>query len=447
MRKRRRKSSGIGGQAVLEGIMMKNKDTYAVAVRKPDGKIEVQVDTYHSIIHGSILLKIPFVRGIFNFIDSMILGMKSLNYSAEFYEDEDAKETVADKAFNKIFKDNAEKVFSGIVTVISIALAVAIFIVLPWYLTSLFKGYVRNDSLMAIIEGAIRVSIFIIYVLSISLMKDIRRLYKYHGAEHKCINCIEKGRPLTVHNVMRSSKRHKRCGTSFMLLVMLISIVLFFFIRVENPLYKILLRIALVPVIAGISYEIIRLAGKSNNILVNIISAPGMLLQGLTTREPDESMAEVAIAAVEAVFDWRKYLYDVFGYEIDDSWLVDGEEPEEDEAEYEYEVESEEETESEYEMESEDEEKSENEMESEDEENSENEIESEDKEKSENEIESDDKVETEEDIELKDEVETKEDIESKDEVEVGRDIEAKGDVKTEKELKQRKRKNRRRKNK
>ncbi|MDE5866970.1 MAG: DUF1385 domain-containing protein, partial [Lachnospiraceae bacterium] len=325
LRKRRRQSSGIGGQAVLEGIMMKNKDTYAVAVRKPDGKIEVEVNTYHSIVHGSILLKIPFVRGIFNFIDSMILGMKSLNYSADFYEDEDAKETVADKAFNKIFKDNAEKVFTGIVTIFSIALAVAIFMVLPWYLTSLFQGYIRNDSLMAIIEGAIRIFIFVMYVLGISLMKDIRRLYRYHGAEHKCINCIEKGRPLTVHNVMRSSKRHKRCGTSFMLLVMLISVVLFFFIRVENPLYKILLRIALIPVIAGISYEIIRLAGKSDNILVKIISAPGMLLQGLTTREPDESMAEVAIAAVEAVFDWRAYLYDVFGYEIDDSWLVDGE--------------------------------------------------------------------------------------------------------------------------
>ena len=203
--------------------------------------------------------------------------------------------------------------------------------VLPWYLTSLFQGYIRNDSLMAIIEGAIRIFIFVMYVLGISLMKDIRRLYRYHGAEHKCINCIEKGRPLTVHNVMRSSKRHKRCGTSFMLLVMLISVILFFFIRVENPLYKILLRIALIPVIAGISYEIIRLAGRSDNFLVKIISAPGMLLQGLTTREPDESMAEVAIAAVEAVFDWKAYLYDVFGYEIDDSWMVDGEEPEDDE--------------------------------------------------------------------------------------------------------------------
>ncbi len=181
---------------------------------------------------------------------------------------------------------------------------------------------------MAIIEGVIRIVIFVLYVLAISLMKDIRRVYMYHGAEHKCIDCIEKGRPLTVRNVMRSSKQHKRCWTSFMLFVMFVSIILFFFIRVENPVYKVLLRIALIPVIAGISYEIIRLAGKSDNILVRLISAPGLMLQRLTTKEPDESMVEVAIAAVEAVFDWKKYLYDTFGYEIDDSWLVDDVKPE-----------------------------------------------------------------------------------------------------------------------
>ena len=176
---------------------------------------------------------------------------------------------------------------------------------------------------MAIMEGVLRIVIFVGYVLCISLMKDIRRVYMYHGAEHKCINCIEKGRPLTVKNVMRSSKQHKRCGTSFLLFVMLVSVILFFFIRVENPVYRVLIRIALIPVIAGISYEIIRLAGRSNNILVRIISAPGMWLQRLTTREPDESMVEVAIAAVEAVFDWKAYLYEAFGYEVDDSWLVD----------------------------------------------------------------------------------------------------------------------------
>ncbi|MDD6812069.1 MAG: DUF1385 domain-containing protein [Lachnospiraceae bacterium] len=323
--------SGIGGQAVLEGIMMKNKEQYAVAVRKPDGEIEVDVEAHRGIMHGSKLLQIPFIRGIFNFVDSLLLGMRCLNFSATFYEDGETEETAADKAFNKIFKDKAESVFTGIVTVLSLVLAIGIFMVLPYYITSLFEEYVRNDSLMAIIEGVIRIFIFVMYVLLISLMKDIRRVYMYHGAEHKCINCIEKGRPLTVHNVMRSSKQHRRCGTSFLLFVMLVSVVLFFFIRVDNPVYRVLLRIALVPVIAGISYEIIRLAGKSNNILVRIISAPGMWLQGLTTKEPDESMVEVAIAAVEAVFDWKAYLKETFGYEVDDSWLDDGEKPDDDE--------------------------------------------------------------------------------------------------------------------
>ena len=321
MAKKRMNYSGIGGQAVLEGIMMKNKDQYAVAVRKPDGEIEVEVEHYHGIIHGSKLLNMPFIRGVFQFLDSLILGMRCLNFSASFYEDEEAKETAADKAFQKMFKDKADKVFSGIVMLFSLVLAIGIFMVLPYFVTSLFETYIRSASFMAIIEGALRIVIFVGYVLSISLMKDIRRVYMYHGAEHKCINCIEKGAPLTVKEVMRSSKQHRRCGTSFLLFVMFVSVVLFFFIRVENPAYRILLRVALIPVIAGISYEIIRLAGKSNNILVRIISAPGMWLQRLTTKEPDESMVEVAIAAVEAVFDWKAYLFETFGYEVDDSWL------------------------------------------------------------------------------------------------------------------------------
>ena len=323
-RKKKTHYSGIGGQAVLEGIMMKNKDQYAVAVRKPNGEIEVEVEHYIGVLQGSRLKEIPFIRGVFQFLDSMILGMRSLNFSASFYEDEDAKETVTDKAFHKLFKDKADQALSAIVMVFSLALAIGIFMVLPYFITSRFSEYVRSASFMAILEGVLRIAIFVLYVLSISLMKDIRRLYMYHGAEHKCINCIEKGRPLTVRNVMRSSKQHKRCGTSFMLFVMLVSVVLFFFIRVENPVYRVLIRIALIPVIAGISYEIIRLAGRSNNILVRIISAPGMWLQRLTTKEPDESMVQVAIAAVEAVFDWKSYLYETFGYEIDDSWLVDG---------------------------------------------------------------------------------------------------------------------------
>ncbi|MCI8544279.1 DUF1385 domain-containing protein [Acetatifactor aquisgranensis] len=303
--------SGIGGQAVLEGIMMKNKEKYAVAVRRPDGGVSVEVDNYPGILKGSKIKEIPFIRGIFNFIDSLALGMKCLNFSASFYEEEEGGE-------QKPKNETGEKLLSVLVTCFAVVLALGIFVVLPYYLTSLLKSSLRNQSLMAIIEGVMRILIFILYVGGISLMKDIRRLYRYHGAEHKCINCIERGRPLTVPNVMRSSRLHRRCGTSFIFFVFLVSIILFFFIRVENPVARVGIRILLMPVVAGISYEIIRLAGRSNNILIQIISAPGMAIQRMTTKEPDESMAEVAIAAVEAVFDWKQYLKDNFGYETED---------------------------------------------------------------------------------------------------------------------------------
>ena len=323
MARRKSRYSGIGGQAVLEGVMMKNKEKYAVAVRKPDGEIEVEVETYQGLAHGSKIKELPFIRGIFNFLDSLLLGTRALNYSASFYEEEDSKETKFDKAMDKMSGGNGEKLLSGIVTVISVVLAVGLFIVLPYFISSLFESFIRNRSLMSIIEGVIRIALFLLYVWGISAMKDIRRLYQYHGAEHKCINCIEKGRPLTVHNVMHSSRLHKRCGTSFIFFVMLVSIVLFFFIQVDNVAEKVTLRILLMPVVAGISYEIIRLAGRTDNIFIKIVSAPGMWIQRMTTKEPDESMAEVAIASVEAVFDWKKYLQDTFGYEVDESWMKD----------------------------------------------------------------------------------------------------------------------------
>lgn len=313
MAKRKGCYSGIGGQAVLEGVMMKNGDKYAVAVRKPDGGIGIEVDSYVGVLDGNILKKIPFVRGVFNFIDSLILGTRCLNFSAGFYEEEE-EESKLDKALNKVSGGNAEKVLTTFVTLISVILAVGIFIVLPYYLSGLLQDYIRNESLMAIIEGGIRIAIFLLYILAISLMKDIRRLFMYHGAEHKCINCIEHGHPLNVRNVRRSSRQHRRCGTSFIFFVFIVSIVLFFFIRVDNTLQKVVLRILLIPVVAGISYEIIRLAGRSNNFLVKILSAPGMLVQKLTTKEPDEQMIQVAIASVEAVFDWRAFLNEKFGY-------------------------------------------------------------------------------------------------------------------------------------
>lgn len=317
-KKSRQHYSGIGGQAVLEGVMMMNKDDYAVAVRKPNGEIDVDVEVYHSILHGSKIKKIPFVRGIFNFIDSLVLGMKAINHSSTFIEDEDTAPTAVDKALDKVTKGKSESVLMVFTTIFAVVLALALFIVLPYFISAKLVEYIRNDSLLAIIEGVIRILIFLGYVSAISLMKDIKRLYRYHGAEHKCINCIEKGHPLTVRNVMRASRFHKRCGTSFIFLVALISIVLFFFIKVESPIYRVLLRLVLVPVIAGISYEIIRLAGRSDNIFVKIISAPGMWVQRITTKEPDESMVEVAIASVEAVFDWRAFLNNEFGYETDE---------------------------------------------------------------------------------------------------------------------------------
>ncbi|MBQ8823214.1 MAG: DUF1385 domain-containing protein [Lachnospiraceae bacterium] len=330
---RRRKTcySGIGGQAVLEGVMMKNNDKYAVAVRKPNGEIEVDIQNYQGVLHGKRFKEFPFIRGIFNFVDSLMLGMKSLNFSASFYE-EDEEESGIDKALNKITKGKAEELLTTIVTIFSMVLAVGIFIVLPYFISSYFTEDVQNKSLIAIIEGAVRIAIFVLYVWGISFMKDIRRLYRYHGAEHKCINCLERGFALDVNTVKRCSRLHKRCGTSFMFFVLFVSIILFFFIQVENPVYKVLLRIAMMPIVAGISYEIIRLAGRSNNPIVWLLSLPGMLIQRMTTKEPDKEMIEVAIAAIEAVFDWRAFLQENFGYEFEEA---DTEEEAADEVDYE----------------------------------------------------------------------------------------------------------------
>ena len=306
------KSSNIGGQAVIEGVMMKNKDRYAVAVRKPDGEIEVTTDTYKSVVGKyTALTKLPFVRGIFNFVDSLVLGMKTLTWSASFYEEEEEKEMteVEEKK-----QERTEKLLMTLTMVVSFALAIGIFMVLPYFLSDLLKKWISSYTVRIIIEGIIRIAIFVAYVGGISVMNDIKRLYRYHGAEHKCINCIEHGLPLTVENVRKSSKEHKRCGTSFMLFVMIVGIVLLFFVRVESPLMRVIVRIALLPVIAGISYELIKWAGSSENPVVCILSKPGLWLQGFTTKEPDDEMIEVGIAAVEAVFDWKAYLRENFGY-------------------------------------------------------------------------------------------------------------------------------------
>lgn len=309
------KSSGVGGQAVLEGVMMKHGEQYAVAVRKPDGEIEIKTEKCKGFAEkwGKVM-RIPFVRGIFNFIDSMSLGLSTLTWSSEFFmeEEECVQELTAEQKQKEKRKEDLIMAFT---MVASFALAIGLFMVLPYVLSDLLKKWIPSYGIRLIVEGCIRIGIFVAYVGLISLMEDIKRLYRYHGAEHKCINCIEHGMPLTVENVRKSSKEHKRCGTSFIMFVMIIGIVMMFFVRVESALLRVVVRIALLPVIAGISYELIRWAGNSSNLVVAILSKPGLLLQRLTTKEPDDSMIEVAIASVEAVFDWKSYLEENFGEE------------------------------------------------------------------------------------------------------------------------------------
>lgn len=305
------KSSNIGGQAVLEGIMMKNGSKYAVAVRKPDGEIEVKVEEYTSAVKREKITKIPFVRGVFNFIDSLLLGMKTLTYSSSFWEDEKA-ETVEMTVEEMKKKEKKENVIMTITMIVSVIIAMGIFMVLPYFISSLFSSFIDSRFLMTVIEAVVRISLFVVYILLISQMKDIQRVFMYHGAEHKCINCIEHGLELNVENVRKSSKQHKRCGTSFLFFVVLVSIIVCFFITVESPVLRVAIRIALIPLIAGISYEIIRFAGNSNNPIINLLSLPGLAMQNLTTKEPEDDMIEVAIKAVEEVFDWRTYLKENF---------------------------------------------------------------------------------------------------------------------------------------
>lgn len=307
------KYSGIGGQAVIEGIMMKNGDDYATAVRKPDGEIEVARGRYVSLTEKVKFFSLPFVRGVFSFADSMIIGMKTLTWSAGFFEDDESTEPGKFELWlDRVFGEKLEAALMSLVMVISVVLAIVIFMVFPMLLSRVIHPLIPSETVMAILEGILRILIFICYIKLISRMEDIRRTFMYHGAEHKCINCIEHGMELNVENVRRSSKEHKRCGTSFLLIVMVISILFFMVIRVDNLWLRIVSRIVLIPVIAGVSYEFLRLAGRSESRLVNLLSRPGLWMQGLTTSEPDDSMIEVAIRAVETVFDWRAYLAENF---------------------------------------------------------------------------------------------------------------------------------------
>lgn len=360
MKKNTQHYSGIGGQAVLEGVMMKNGDKYAVSVRKADHSIETMTEEYKGILGGSKLMRIPFVRGVFIFIDSMILGMKSLNFSADLFEEEEedggsgndkkaglicgegsdaaqgaaerkqnlhqAKESREEESQenntqgNNIQKKNNQKketLATAFITVLSFVIAIGLFFLLPYYISIFTERWIHSHLAVSIIEGVVRLVLFIGYIAAISLMKDIHRLFQYHGAEHKCINCIESGLPLTVENAAKSSRFHKRCGSSFIIFVLLVSIIVFFFIQTRSPVMRVVLRILLIPVISGISYELIRKAGTSSNPVITAVSKPGLWMQKLTTKDPDDSMLEVAIASVNAVYDWKDYLTREFGERFD----------------------------------------------------------------------------------------------------------------------------------
>ncbi|MEE1494374.1 MAG: DUF1385 domain-containing protein [Anaerostipes hadrus] len=299
----------IGGQAVIEGVMMKNMDRYAVSVRKPNDKIETKVEECVSFAEKHPLFKLPIFRGMVNFLESMVIGMKTLNYSASFYEDEEEQtESRTEQFLEKILGEKAEKIIMGIVLVFSLAISIGLFMILPYIASEALGKLIQNEYVILLMEGIIRIAIFLGYIVLISQMEDIKRVFMYHGAEHKTINCLEAGVPLTPENVDNFSRLHKRCGTSFIFIVMIISMVFFFFIRVDTIWLRIVLRLLFLPLVAGVSYEFIRLAGSSDHPLVQIFSKPGLALQRLTTKEPDHSMIEVAIASVEGVFDWREYL-------------------------------------------------------------------------------------------------------------------------------------------
>ena len=294
----------IGGQAVIEGVMMKNMDRYAVSVRKPNGKIETKVEECVSFAEKHPLFQLPVFRGMANFLESMVIGMKTLNYSASFYEDEEEQtESRTEQLLEKILGEKAEKIIMGIVLVFSLAISIGLFMILPYIASEALGKLIRNEYVILFMEGIIRIAIFLGYIVLISRMEDIKRVFMYHGAEHKTINCLEAGVPLTPENVDNFSRLHKRCGTSFIFIVMIISMVFFFFIRVDTIWLRIVLRLLFLPLVAGVSYEFIRLAGSSDHPLVQIFSKPGLALQKLTTKEPDHSMIEVAIASVEGVFD------------------------------------------------------------------------------------------------------------------------------------------------
>ena len=298
---------GIGGQAVIEGVMMRGKKLYALAVRTPKKEIVVEKTPIKPAAEKCKILGWPIIRGVVAFVDSLVMGMKVTTKSATLAGLDDIEydqESKCEKWLENKFGDKLADYLIYFSVAVSIILCIGIFMVLPTFLGGAVTNLLHGDAtLRSVIEGVIKIIIFVGYMFLVSQMKDIKRVFMYHGAEHKTINCFESGEELTVENVRHNSRFHKRCGTSFLVIVMLVSIILFFFIRTDVLWLRVLSRIILVPAIAGISYEFIRYAGKHDNLLVNIISAPGIAMQIITTSEPDDSMIEVAIASLNAVLE------------------------------------------------------------------------------------------------------------------------------------------------
>ncbi len=295
--------TSIGGQALIEGVMMKGPEKISIAVRKPDDDIELKIDQINSIGQRYKIFRLPFLRGVVGLVEAMVIGTNALMYSAEFFEEEDQEEREEKTSFfEKVFKEKSENVAMFITVAFSILLSVLVFMILPNILTSVFKRWIQNPIFLNLIEGFVRMTIFFIYVIWISKLEDIRRVFEYHGAEHKSIHCYESMEELTVENVKTKPILHPRCGTSFLFMVMIISVFVLSFFGWPNPLQRILIRVLMFPVIAGISYEINRLIGKSDSRLSYYLSYPGLMVQKLATvKEPDEKQIEVAIEALKAV--------------------------------------------------------------------------------------------------------------------------------------------------
>ena len=310
------KRVNIGGQAVLEGVMMKGPESYALAVRKPNKEIDVKVTPYKSMGEKHKGLSIPIVRGVVNFIESLYIGMKTLMDSSEYFEEDEAEVKAKEEVRSETKKESAKESEkssgnSGYLIgtlIFSLIIAIGVFMLLPAFLANFLYKLTDKDIIVNIAEGLLRLFIFLGYVAAIAHMEDIKRTFMYHGAEHKTINCMEAGKDLTVENVRAATRFHKRCGTSFVFIVMIISIFVFMFVQTDVMWIRLVSRILLIPVIAGISYEVIRYAGRHANVCSNILSAPGLWVQRLTTKEPDDDMIEVAIKSVEGVIDWHEYV-------------------------------------------------------------------------------------------------------------------------------------------